>query len=75
MSQGKSNGQIGRELYQLFIQNYTRKQWGLDPSARSVKWQRSHNPTPTLLQVISVTFVGDKRKGSRIHVCSDSRTR
>lgn len=23
---------IGRELYELFFQNYTRKQWGLDPS-------------------------------------------
>lgn len=25
-------GKIGRELYQKFFQNYTRKQWGLDPS-------------------------------------------
>jgi UDP-galactopyranose mutase len=23
---------VGRELYELFFQNYTRKQWGLDPS-------------------------------------------
>ena len=23
---------VGRELYQKFFQNYTRKQWGLDPS-------------------------------------------
>ena len=25
-------GAVGRELYQLFFQGYTRKQWGLDPS-------------------------------------------
>ncbi len=25
-------GKIGRELYELFFKNYTRKQWGLDPS-------------------------------------------
>jgi UDP-galactopyranose mutase len=25
--------QIGRQLYEKFIQSYTRKQWGLDPSA------------------------------------------
>jgi UDP-galactopyranose mutase len=24
--------QVGRELYELFFRNYTRKQWGLDPS-------------------------------------------
>src|SRR5262245_32633131 len=23
---------VGRELYELFFRNYTRKQWGLDPS-------------------------------------------
>jgi UDP-galactopyranose mutase len=25
-------GKVGRELYELFFRNYTRKQWGLDPS-------------------------------------------
>ncbi len=25
-------GKVGRELYDLFFKNYTRKQWGLDPS-------------------------------------------
>jgi UDP-galactopyranose mutase len=25
-------GTVGRELYELFFQSYTRKQWGLDPS-------------------------------------------
>ncbi len=25
-------GRVGRELYELFFRNYTRKQWGLDPS-------------------------------------------
>jgi UDP-galactopyranose mutase len=25
-------GKVGRELYELFFQNYTRKQWGIDPS-------------------------------------------
>ena len=25
-------GKVGRELYEKFFQNYTRKQWGLDPS-------------------------------------------
>jgi len=25
-------GTVGRELYELFFQGYTRKQWGLDPS-------------------------------------------
>ncbi len=24
--------QVGRELYEKFFRNYTRKQWGLDPS-------------------------------------------
>ena len=37
---------VGRELYELFFQGYTRKQWGLDPSAldRSVT---SRVPTRT----------------------------
>jgi UDP-galactopyranose mutase len=26
-------GRVGRELYEKFFRNYTRKQWGLDPSA------------------------------------------
>lgn len=25
-------GKVGRELYELFFKNYTRKQWGIDPS-------------------------------------------
>jgi UDP-galactopyranose mutase len=25
-------GKVGRELYELFFRNYTRKQWGIDPS-------------------------------------------
>ena len=27
-----SSASVGRELYEKFFRNYTRKQWGLDPS-------------------------------------------
>ena len=36
---------VGRELYELFFQGYTRKQWGIDPSAARQIGHRAH-PDP-----------------------------
>ena len=36
---------VGRELYELFFQGYTRKQWGLDPSELDKSGHRAH-PDP-----------------------------
>ena len=36
---------VGRELYELFFQGYTRKQWGIDPSRARQVGDRAH-PDP-----------------------------
>ena len=47
-------GKVGRELYNKFFRNYTRKQWGLDPSeldaSVTARVPGSHQPRRSLLR-------------------------